>query len=186
MNKRHVITITGDLASGKSSVSDILKKELNYEVYKPGQYARKLAMEKNMTINDFQAYLKEHPELDQEIETNSSKYAQENDNIIVDARLGWYSIPYSFKIYLKTDIDVSAKRAFNDCKRQNSEPCKDVQTAKEQIQKRYNEEIERFFSLYNIRKDDMSNYDLVIDTSDMKVEEIAEKIKKEYIKWLEN
>lgn len=186
MDKRHVITITGDLASGKSSVSDILKQDLNYEVYKPGQYARKLAMEKNMTINDFQSYLKEHPELDQEIETNSSKYAEENDNIIVDARLGWYAIPYSFKIYLKTDIDVSAKRAYNDCKRQNSEPCKDIKTAKEQIQKRYNEEIERFFLLYNIRKDDMSNYDLVIDTSDMKVEEIAELIKKEYKKWLEN
>lgn len=186
MNKRHVITITGDLASGKSTVSDILKQDLNYKVYKTGEYVRKLAMGKNMTINEFQSYLKVHPELDQEIETNSANYAKEHDNIIVDARLGWYAIPYSFKIYLKTDIDVSAKRSYNDCKRQNSEPCKDIKTAKEQIQKRYNEEIERFFSLYNIRKDDMSNYDLVIDTSDMKIEEIVEVIKKEYKNWLEN
>jgi len=186
MEKRHVITITGDLASGKSSVSDILKEDLNYEVYKPGQYARKLATEKNMTINDFQAYLKEHPELDNEIENNSAVYAKENDNIIVDARLGWYAIPYSFKVYLKTDIDVSAKRAYNDSKRQNSEPCKNLEEAKKQILHRYSEEIDRFFNLYGIRKDDMSNYDLIIDTSNIKFEDTVNLIKEKYKKWLEN
>ena len=47
-------------------------------------------------------------------------------------------------------------------------------------------ENERFFKLYGIHKEDMSNYDLVVDTSYSTVEEVAEFIEKEFEKWLEN
>ncbi len=29
-----------------------------------------------------------------------------------DARLGWYAVPESFKVYLKVDINEAARRAF--------------------------------------------------------------------------
>ena len=45
-------------------------------------------------------------------------------------------------------------------------------------------ENERYFNLYGIRKDDMNNYDLVIDTTDLTPEEVAKKIEEEYSKWL--
>jgi cytidylate kinase len=186
MDKRHVITITGDLASGKSSVTDILKKYLNYEVYKTGQYVRRLATEKNMTINEFQDYVKIHPELDRQIENNSAVYAEEHDNIIVDARVGWYAIPYSFKVYLKTDIDISTKRAYLDRERKSSEPCSSIEEVKNQIISRNTKEIDRFFNLYNVRKDDMKNYDLIIDTSNISVEETAKKIQNAYEEWLKS
>ena len=38
--------------------------------------------------------------------------------------------------------------------------------------------------MYKIRKDDMSNYDLVVDTTDKKPEEVAKIIEEEYEKWL--
>ena len=43
-----------------------------------------------------------------------AEYAREHDNFIIDARLGWYAVPESYKVYLKVDIDVAAQRAFND------------------------------------------------------------------------
>ena len=38
MNKKHIISISGDLASGKGTVSKILIEKLNYEVYRNGNY----------------------------------------------------------------------------------------------------------------------------------------------------
>ena len=37
--KKHIITISGDLASGKSRITDLLQKSLNYEIYRNGEYA---------------------------------------------------------------------------------------------------------------------------------------------------
>jgi len=53
------------------------------------------------------------------------------------------------------------------------------------MQKRYKLENERYYEVYGVRKDDMSNYDLVIDTTNLTPEEVAEKIREEYFKWLE-
>ena len=39
MEKKHIISLAGDLAAGKGTVSDILIKELNYGIYRNGEYA---------------------------------------------------------------------------------------------------------------------------------------------------
>ena len=44
----HIITMAGDIASGKGTVTSLLKQELGYEVYKNGEYVRKLEKEMNM------------------------------------------------------------------------------------------------------------------------------------------
>ena len=184
--KKHIITIAGDLASGKSRVTDLLKKHLNYEIYRNGEYARKLAKERGLDITSFNEYLSNHPEIDQEIERSAANYAKEHDNLLVDARLGWYAIPESFKIYLKVDIDVAAQRAFNDENRKETEKFETLEEQKQDMIKRFNLENERFFNLYGVHKEDMSNYDLVVDTTNNSIEEIAKIIEEEYMKWLEN
>lgn len=184
--KKHIITIAGDLASGKSRITDLLQKSLNYEIYRNGEYVRKLAREKGMDITSFNEYLNSHPEIDQAIEKSAAMYAEEHDNLIVDARLGWYAIPDSFKVYLRVDIDVAAQRAFNDEKRKETERFETVEEQKQDMIKRFNSENERFFKLYGIHKEDMSNYDLVIDTTNLTPEEVAEEIIQKYKKWLEN
>ena len=45
-------------------------------------------------------------------------------------------------------------------------------------------ENERFFKLYGIHKEDMSNYDLVVDTTNITIEEAAEIIEVEFKNWL--
>jgi len=183
--KKHIITISGDLASGKSRITDLLQKSLNYEIYRNGEYARKLAREKGMDITSFNEYLKNHPEIDQAIEKSAALYADEHDNLIVDARLGWYAIPDSFKVYLKVDIDVAAQRAFNDEKRKATEKFETVEAQKQDMIKRFNSENERFFKLYGVHKEDMSNYDLVVDTTHNTIEINANIIEEAYKKWLE-
>ena len=53
------------------------------------------------------------------------------------------------------------------------------------LQKRYELENERYWELYRVRKEDESNYDLVIDTTNLTTEQTADIIEKAYKKWLE-
>ena len=185
MEKKHIISLGGELASGKGTVSKILMKDLNFGVYKNGDYFRKLAKDMGMDVTTFNIYVKEHPEIDRKIEHSATEYAKENDNFIIDARLGWYAVPESFKVYLKVDINEAAKRALNDLNRKDSENFTTFEEQKADILKRYKLENERYFNLYGVRKEDESNYDLVLDTTKLTPNEVAEKIKQEYFKWLE-
>ncbi len=184
--KKNIISISGDLASGKGTVSKILMQDLNYGVYRNGEYARKLGKEMGLDITGFNRYVENHPEIDIQIENSASEYAKTHDNFIIDARLGWYAVPDSFKVYLKVDLDVSAKRAFEDPNRKSTEKFDTLEEQKQDIQTRYNLENERYWNLYKIRRDDMSNYDLVIDTTYITPKEVADKIKEEYFKWQKN
>ena len=160
-------------------------KRLNYGIYRNGDYFRKLAKDMGMDVTSFNIYVKEHPEIDRKIENSAAEYAKTHEKFIIDARLGWYAVPESFKVYLKVDIDIAAKRAYEDENRKDSENFKTLEEQKQDMKKRYELENERYWKLYKIRKEDESNYDLVIDTSNLTPEEVADKIEEEYRKWLQ-
>ncbi len=186
MNK-NIISLSGDIASGKGTVSILLAEKLNFEIYRTGDYFRKLAGEMNMTLTEFNIYCETHKEMDWKMEENSKIYAESHDNLIIDARLGWFAVPHSFKVYLRVDLDEAAKRAYNDIKRKGSvETFVSLEQTKESIYQRYTLENERYFNLYNIKKDDMDNYDLVIDTTSKNPQEVAEIICTEFKKWIKN
>ena len=69
--KKHIISIAGELASGKGAVSTVLAQMLQYGIYRNGEYFRKLAREKNMDITTFNEYAKSHPEIDLQVEKSA-------------------------------------------------------------------------------------------------------------------
>jgi predicted cytidylate kinase len=180
----HIIALTGDIASGKGAISHILQSKLNYEIYKNGEYFRELARKHNMSIKDFNIYVRSHQEIDFQIERSAAEYAETHDNLIIDARLGWFAVPHSFKVYLTVDLDEAARRVLNDINRGKVEEYSSLEHAKSEIAERFKLENDRYFEIYNIRKDDMSNYDYVLDTTNISPEEAAENILSEYFKWL--
>ncbi len=184
MEKKSIISISGELASGKGTVSKLLAEELDYTVYRNGEYARKLAKDRGLDITSFNVYLTDHPEIDRQIEKSAAEYAETHNNFIIDARLGWYAVPNSFKVYLTIDINEAAKRAFSDANRKDTEKFSTVEEQKEDMQKRYKMENERYFKLYGIHKEDLNNYDLVVDTTKLTPEEVKEKILDGYEEWL--
>lgn len=182
--KKHIISITGDLASGKSTVTKMLADEFGFIVYKNGEYFRKLALEHNMSVTEFNQYVENHPEIDRQIELSATEFAKTHDNFIIDARLGWYSVPESFKVYLKVDIDESARRAFGDEGRKATESFNSIEEYKKDLKLRYKLEKDRYMNLYGVDKSDMSNYDLIVDTTSITPNEVKEKIVNAYNEWL--
>ena len=185
MGKRKIISIAGDLSSGKTTVTRLMQETLGYEIYRNGAYFRKLAAENGMSVTEFNEYVKEHPEIDRQIEQSAKEYAESHENLIIDARLGWYAVPESFKVYLRVDINEAARRALNDPDRKETENFSTLEEQKADLIKRFELENERYFALYGIRKEDMSNYDFVLDTTNITPAEVNAKIMEAYKNWLE-
>lgn len=185
--KKEIISISGNIAGGKSEICSILADMLCMQVYAASQSFRALSREYNMSLVDFNEYIKEMPEIDKKVEEKTAEYAKNNNKIILDARLGWYVVPESFKVYIKADIDVASKRLKSFCVRRGIEEQYETQEeAKDAILKREALERERYEKQYNIDLDDESNYDLVVDSSVKGLFEVANEIAIEYKKWLEN
>ena len=183
MKRKDVISITGDLASGQSTVARMLSEDLGFSLYRNGAYCRELAIKNNMSITEFGEYASKHPEIDIQIETSATEFVQNHQNIVIDAKMGWYSVPDSFKIYLKVDIDIAAKRAFNDPNRKRSENLHTLEEQKKDMIQRAKNDLKRYNNLYHVDRSDMSNYDLVLNTDNLTPDEVLNIIKKEYEKW---
>lgn len=174
------ITITGNLGSGKSSVAKILK-ERGYEYSSTGNIFRQLAMEKGLSVEEFNRQVNEaasHGDhsVDKMIDDTTTKISQERDNVVFDSRLAWYFAPKSFKVFIITDIDEASRRVFYDSLRANSESYATQDVCRKALINRQKLETVRYKEIYDIDYYDMSNYNLVIESTDASPGEIAQEI----------
>jgi len=163
------ITITGALHSGKSSVAKAISQALDYTYFSVGELQRKLAEEKGISITEYNKYMLDN-NLDHEVDNKTMEIGRDKENFIFDARLAWYFIPDSFKIYLIVELDVAVERSMKN-ERGKSEKYASKEEAMTSIIERRRLEVSRFKDIYGIDIDKESNYDLVIDTSHISMEE---------------
>lgn len=174
------ITITGNLGSGKSSIGKILK-EKGYEIVSTGNIFRQLAMDKGLSVEEFnkqvnEAAAKGDRSVDKMIDDTTAKIGRERDNIMFDSRLAWNFVPDSFKVFVITDIDEASRRVFNDSVRADSESYESQEACKKALVHRQEMETVRYQEIYHIDYYDMSNYNLVIESTNAAPAEIAEEI----------
>jgi cytidylate kinase len=174
------ITITGNLGSGKSSVAKILK-EKGYEIVSTGNIFRSLAMEKGLSVEEFNKQVNEAASrgdrsVDKMIDDTTTKLGKEKDNVVFDSRLAWHFAPDSFKVFVITDIDEASRRVFNDSLRANSESYESQEACKKALIHRQKLETVRYKEIYDIDYYDMSNYNLVIESTSAAPSEIAQEI----------
>lgn len=174
------ISITGNLGSGKSSVAKILK-EKGYEIFSTGSVFRQLAMDKGVSVEEFNRQVNEAASrgdrsVDKMIDDTTTRIDSERDNVVFDSRLAWNFAPKSFKVFVITDIDESARRVFNDSVRANSESYESLEKCKKALINRQKLETVRYKEIYGIDYYDMSNYNLVIESTNASPEDIAQEI----------
>jgi len=81
------------------------------------------------------------------------------------------------KIYLKVEPYVAAERILKSmsvAQNRNNEDnnLSTIKNIKGSLLRRRKEDSERYFSLYGIWQDDEKNYDLIVDTTDLTIEEV--------------
>ena len=174
------ITITGNLGSGKSSVAKIIVKK-GYEFVSTGNIFRQLAMQKGVSVEEFNKQVNEAASqgdhsVDRMIDATTVKIGKEQDHVVIDSRLAWHFAPNSFKVFIITDIDEASRRVFHDSLRANSESYESQETCKRALIHRQKLETVRYKEVYGIDYYDMSNYNLVIESTNASPEEIAQEI----------
>lgn len=178
------ISLTGDLGSGKSTVSKILQERFGAEIISVGRLQREMAAELNMDTCAFNEYQRSHPEYDKILDGKTAEYEPIDGNFIFDSRLAWHFVPSAFSVYLKCDYAEAAKRIM-EAKRQD-ESFDSVAEAEASIRTRRERERQRYAEFYGVDILDMTNYDAVIDTKNKTPEEVSDTIVAEWKKYLNN
>jgi cytidylate kinase len=162
-----IITISGPPGSGKSTLSKLLSAKLDMELISMGDIFRKQASERCMSLEEFGMLAERDERIDRELDDEQKRIAEEKDKIILEGRLSGFLVNADLKVWLKAPLEVRAERI---AQREGKSAAKAMAEASE----REECERERYIKYYNIDIRDLSVYDLVIDSSRWKPEEISE------------
>ena len=171
-----IVTISGALGSGKSTVGSLLAKALGYERMSTGTMMRELAAQKGLTIVELNALCETDPAIDKELDDYVANIGRTRDKLVIDSRLAFFFIPTSFKVKLNVDMGEAARRIFADSSRTTERAYASAEDAEKDIRYRRGQEVERFLGLYQVNIDDDALFDLVIDTTHLTPAEVVEKI----------
>lgn len=195
--KNKIITISGEPASGKSTVVKYLNENYSKNGFKvhiisTGEIFRRVATREYQkmypnreipSIADIQAdkaFAEKRGEIDGmidgEIKALGIKINSEerpDDVYIIDSRLAWHNIPSSFAVRLTVNKKIAGKRVFNDETRGEEDQYSSLSEAIEKTEQRKLGEIERYKERYGVDLANPENYRLIVDTSYANPQELA-------------
>lgn len=186
MQKKHIITISGKPGSGKSSTADKVAELLGYTRHSSGEMVREVLAQKGLTLEEYNAEAKENHDLDALVDERLRALRNKKD-IVIDSRLGFYWIPESFKVYLDLDLSVATARIYKDTvtnSQRGVERATSLNEVAHTVERRVHDERSRFKALYNVDPYNLSNFDLIIDTSRHSPQTVALTVFDTYKQWL--
>lgn len=196
--RNKIITISGEPASGKSTVVKEIKNKyeeqgLNVYIISVGnvfreivkkEYLKKYPDRINMSLADIQndkEFMSQIHSIDSLVDGEVARKGREinekerpTDVYIIDSRLAWSNVPDSYAIRLTINDTIAGKRVFYDKTRGSEDQYETLDVAIQKTRKRKIGEIERYKERYNINLADENNYDLVVDTSYTNPKELAD------------
>jgi len=170
-----IVTVSGKPGSGKSTIGKLLAARLDVAHTSAGDFMRQIAAERGMTVLELSEVAERDPAIDSEIDERSTTFGASEVDLVIDARLAWYFIPHAIKVFLDVSLDVAAARIF-EAGRQSERENVDLATTRRNIEERTRSESSRYVEYYDVDYVDLSHYDLVVDTSDLDVEQIVARI----------
>lgn len=176
-----LISITGKLGSGKSTVCNLLKDRYGFEIYSTGAFQREVARKMGITTLELNKRLREDPSLDYIIDDAVKQMSIEKaeEKLIFDSRMAWHFAVKSFKIFLTIDPREAARRVMLN-QRGSEEFYADENEACEKLIERSQVEQARFMQIYGVDYYDFNNFDLIVDTTNRTPDEIIEIIMNAY------
>jgi len=169
------ITISGPPGSGKTTACGKLSEKLGVRAVVFGEFFRRLAKERGMTLGEFGELAEKDPAIDETIDGMILAVAREDTDIILESRLSAHmltknNIP-AFRVYLEASPEIRIKRVglrdgelFDEVYRHTIE--------------RQSSEAKRYKMYYNIDIEDKSVYDLIINTDDLDPDQVVDRILK--------
>jgi len=175
---KEIITITGDVGSGKSTVGKIVAESLGYKHISTGTILRGIADQRGQTIIQMNEDIVNESEIDKEIDSYIQHISSDENKLVLDSRMAWHFAQNAFNVYVTVDPYVGAQRVIDD--NRSTEVHDDVIDALRNNLKRKSLEDKRFKSLYGVRCDEFNNFDNVIDSTWIDAKHVADVVMEEY------
>jgi len=153
-----VITISGPPGSGKTSCAMELAQVLGLSFLSSGTVFRELAKQRSLSLEEFSKMAEQDSSIDKEIDSITQRKAREG-GVVIEGRLSaWFARDYAdLKVYLTAPLDERAKRVAQ----RDGISFRDAISS---VLLRECSERRRYKEYYGIDVDDLSIYDVVINT----------------------
>jgi predicted cytidylate kinase len=175
-----IIALSGLAGSGKSTVKNLLAEKLGIKKYSAGDLRGKMALERGMTIDELNTLGMQESFTDKEVDDFQANLGKTEDNFVIDGWLSWHFIPHAKKIFLTVDPTVGAQRIFaarqHETDREDEPEYASLEATQEVLAARTANNSARYQKWYGVDFNDLSHYDLVIDTSHITPAEVVQKI----------
>lgn len=156
---------TGTTSSGKWVADRI---ESGYK--SGGSFYRQMALDMDLSLNDFEKLCNTDPKYDLRLDDMQKKFGEENDNFLVESRLGWFFIPDSIKIKLTCDDDVRVKRIA----KRDGITIEDAESLTQEREGITETKYSREYGIKEFAPD--SVFDLIIDTTKKPLTDVVDEI----------
>lgn len=171
-----IISINGTPGSGKSTIAKKIAAELGYKHFYMGAIRRNMAREQNMTLAEYNAYGESHPETDVAVDEYLKTLGQTETDFVIESRTSWFLIPQSIKIFITVDPHVGASRVYQELlksdHRNEDKLLRSVADVLASHEKRMASDKLRYKKYYGVDYDDPKNFDFIIDTTNLKPDEV--------------
>jgi cytidylate kinase len=153
------ITVSGISGAGKTDGARAIAKAFKLRYISAGKILRDIAKKRRMSLEQLSAI--RGSEIDHEMDRRSLEFAMKG-KVVLDGRLtGWVAGDWAdVRIFYVCPLNVRAKRVVN---RDNVT----IEEAKINLQKRDDQDHEKYQKVYGIDSFDRSIYNLVIDNRDL-------------------
>jgi CMP/dCMP kinase len=173
------IAINGELGSGKTSVARRLADTYGMRIVSTGDVQRGIAESLRMTTLETNLLAERDAMIDARVDSITRDLGSSPEPIIFDSRMAWKMVPNAFKVRLIADMEVAAVRLYQE-RSTEVEGYASLDQARKAAEKRYQSERRRFLAKYSVDISHLKNYDLVIDTSDASIDDVAAEIESVY------
>ena len=161
--------------AGKTTAARLLADKLGYKHLSGGDLRGKIALRHNLTIDQLNEIGKKEIWTDKEVDDELVRIGKEEDNYVIDSWIAFYFIPKSVKIFLDVNPRIGAERVFK-VKRPDEDKKDSVEETEKLLKKRVENTNARYIKYYKKNFLEKSNYDLIIDTSKLSINQVAGRI----------
>jgi radical S-adenosyl methionine domain-containing protein 2 len=151
------ITISGFVASGKTTIGVKIAEKMNYQFLSIGNKTRQYVKEHGITIDQFQAECLKNPSLDLEIDQRFAQECNADERLVIDYRLGFKFVKNAFHIFLKIDENLAVQRLR---KQQREDETADTVKFRNDTFK------QQFLNSYGVDYTAPRNFDLVVNVGE--------------------
>lgn len=169
-----VISISGAPGSGKSSVGRLLAQRLGIPFFSMGDIRRKYGVERGLSIAELNHLSENDPASDRLVDEYQSTLPQKYPSFVIDSRLGYYFLPSSFKIFIDVDLQTGAQRILSNARQE--EQWTSIDQGVQALRERIASDTARYHALYGVSWNDLSQFDMVVDSTSLSLEEMAKNI----------